>query len=63
MFSRVCQYQLREIMNSALFGVIDWRDRFVGLDTEVPLLNGGLARYINLDNAASTPPLRHVLIE
>ena len=38
-----------------------WRERIVGLDQRVPLLDGRLARYINLDNAASTPPLRDVL--
>lgn len=29
--------------------------RVVGLEQEVPLVNGGLTRYINFDNAASTP--------
>jgi len=38
-----------------------WRDRVVGLDQMVPLLNGRLVQYINLDNAASTPPLRDVV--
>ena len=38
-----------------------WRGRFVGLDDSHPLLNGRLSRYINLDNAATTPPLRAVL--
>ncbi len=33
----------------------------VGLDHLVPLLNGRLAPHINLDNAASTPPLREVV--
>ena len=33
---------------------------FVGTDTEVPLLNGSTTRYINFDNAASTPPLKTV---
>ena len=37
-----------------------WRDRFVGLDEMLPLFDGRLAPYINLDNAASTPPLRDV---
>ena len=32
----------------------------VGLQTKVPLLDGRLIRYINLDNAATTPPLRAV---
>ena len=40
---------------------IDWARRIVGLDLELPLLDGRLARYINLDNAATTPPLRDVL--
>ena len=38
-----------------------WRDRIVGLDEEVPLLDGRMVPYINLDNAASTPPLREVV--
>jgi selenocysteine lyase/cysteine desulfurase len=38
-----------------------WRDRIVGLDNKFPLLDGRLVPYINLDNAASTPPLRDVL--
>jgi selenocysteine lyase/cysteine desulfurase len=33
----------------------------VGIDKRVPLVGGRLARYINLDNAASTPPLRAVV--
>jgi selenocysteine lyase/cysteine desulfurase len=36
------------------------REQFVGVDEHVPLLHGGTARYINFDNAASTPPLRVV---
>lgn len=38
-----------------------YRDLFVGLDVTAPLLNGQARRYTNLDNAASTPPLRRVL--
>lgn len=38
-----------------------WRDRIVGLDERVPLLDGRLAPYVSLDNAASTPPLRDVV--
>lgn len=38
-----------------------WRDRMVGLDEPAPLLDGRLAPYVNLDNAASTPPLRTVV--
>ncbi len=33
----------------------------VGYDKKVPLLNGQLKRYINFDNAASTPALKPVL--
>lgn len=36
------------------------REQFVGTEVEVPLLGGGRARYINFDNAASTPPLKVV---
>lgn len=37
-----------------------WRDRIVGLDETFPLLGGTTGRYIHLDNAATTPPLRDV---
>ena len=39
----------------------DWAGQIVGLELELPLLDGRLARYINLDNAATTPPLREVV--
>ncbi len=32
----------------------------VGLDREVPVLGGGRRRYVNFDNAATTPALRQV---
>jgi cysteine desulfurase/selenocysteine lyase len=32
----------------------------VGIDEEIPLLDGSLTRYVNLDNAASTPSLTQV---
>jgi selenocysteine lyase/cysteine desulfurase len=38
-----------------------WRDRILGLDERVPLLDGRRVPYVNLDNAASTPPLRDVM--
>jgi cysteine desulfurase / selenocysteine lyase len=38
-----------------------WRQRLVGLDRSMPLLGGRQAPYINLDNAASTPPFLDVL--
>ena len=36
------------------------RLRLVGADLEVPLVTGGTARYVNLDFAASAPPLVEV---
>src|ERR1017187_6844352 len=33
------------------------RPRIVGERTEVPLFDGQRVRYVNLDSAASTPPL------
>lgn len=38
----------------------DYADLVVGSDTLVPRLDGSLQPYINLDNGASTPPLRGV---
>lgn len=37
------------------------RDRILGIEQLVPLLNGDMVPYVNLDNAASTPPLRDVM--
>lgn len=37
------------------------RDCIYGLDVKVPLLDGSMVRYVNLDNAASTPPLVKVV--
>jgi cysteine desulfurase/selenocysteine lyase len=39
---------------------LNLRDRIVGIDQKVPLLDGSLIPYVFLDNAASTPPLRDV---
>ena len=39
-----------------------YRSLFVGVDTQVPLLDGSERIYINLDNAASTPALSAVQI-
>src|SRR5258708_22820214 len=36
-------------------------ERIVGIDRRVPVLDGSMLRYINLDNAASTPVLHEVL--
>jgi selenocysteine lyase/cysteine desulfurase len=41
--------------------VLDLRDQIVGIDQLVPLLDGSLVPYVNLDNAASTPPLKDVV--
>jgi cysteine desulfurase/selenocysteine lyase len=38
----------------------DYCPLFIGLDAQIPLLNGNCRSYVNLDNAASTPPLRAV---
>lgn len=37
-----------------------YRELFVGLEVETPVYGGRLQPYINLDNAASTPPLANV---
>jgi len=37
------------------------RERIVGIDQKVPVLDGSLRPYVNFDNAASTPALRDVL--
>ncbi len=37
------------------------RERIVGIDRRVPVLDGSLRPYVNLDNAASTPVLCEVL--
>jgi cysteine desulfurase/selenocysteine lyase len=34
-----------------------YRYLFAGVDAPVPLLDGSHRSYVNLDNAASTPPL------
>ncbi len=39
---------------------VSYRSLFVGVDTQVPLLDGTKEKYINLDNAASTPALKRV---
>lgn len=46
----------RESFNAGRF-----RREIAGINKKVPLINGKYARYVNLDNAASTPALRPVL--
>ena len=36
------------------------RERMIGLDAQVPLLDGSHRQYVNFDNAASTPALKPV---
>ncbi|GAB4530716.1 MAG: aminotransferase class V-fold PLP-dependent enzyme [Anaerolineales bacterium] len=38
----------------------DFRDLYVGVDLAIPILGGETRRYVNLDNAASTPAFRWV---
>jgi selenocysteine lyase/cysteine desulfurase len=38
-----------------------WREKLVGLDDALPVLGGRRLPYVNLDNAATTPPLRAVV--
>lgn len=40
----------------------NYRELFNGLDMEVPLLDGSKTRYINFDNAASTPAIKSAQI-
>ena len=47
-------------MCSAPTTSINLRDRIVGIEQKVPLLDGRMVPYVNLDNAASTPALRDV---
>jgi cysteine desulfurase / selenocysteine lyase len=39
---------------------LNLRDHIVGIDRQVPLLDGSQVTYVNLDNAASTPALQEV---
>jgi selenocysteine lyase/cysteine desulfurase len=41
--------------------LIEVRHRIVGIDQQVPVLDGSLRPYVNFDNAASTPTLKDVL--
>lgn len=43
------------------YSTLNLRQHIVGLDHQIPLLNGTSTTYINFDNAASTPPLQKVL--
>ena len=39
----------------------DFRTAITGIHTSVPVLGGGTKRYVNFDNAASTPALKSVM--
>jgi Selenocysteine lyase len=41
--------------------IINFKDLFVGQDYKVPILNNRYETYINLDNAATTPPFKRVM--
>jgi selenocysteine lyase/cysteine desulfurase len=47
--------------NGSVTDQLDLRDRIVGVEHQVPLLDGRPVTYVNLDNAASTPVLRDVM--
>ncbi len=40
---------------------MSYRDLFVGLEIQLPRYGGRSGPYVNLDNAASTPPMKRVL--
>jgi cysteine desulfurase/selenocysteine lyase len=46
--------------NEVFDKVAELRERIVGIDQLVPLLDGSMVPYVNLDNSASTPPLLDV---
>ncbi len=48
-------------MPSTSTDLLNVRNRIVGIDQKVPVLDGSLRPYINFDNAASTPTLQDVL--
>ena len=53
-----CQEHARNVRAAA---VADVRTLIAGLDRRVPLVDGRQVTYVNLDNAATTPPLVTVL--
>jgi cysteine desulfurase / selenocysteine lyase len=48
-------------VRNVLSTLTDVRERIVGIDQRVPVLDGSTCPYVNLDNAASTPVLRDVM--
>ena len=47
-------------MNGDRLTIENVRDNIVGIEAQVPLLDGSHRQYVNFDNAASTPALRPV---
>ena len=41
--------------------MIDYKDLVVGADTLVPIANGRHVKYVNFDNAATTPPFKSMI--
>lgn len=41
----------------------DFKNLIIGVDSKVPLISGNVARGINFDNAATTPPFKGVMEE
>ncbi len=52
--------QSSAVQSDARLSVENVREHIVGIDVEVPLLDGSHRTYVNFDNAASTPSLRPV---
>ena len=52
---------IKTVSKKAQLSTHDLGKHIVGIDSQVPLLDGRLTTYVNFDNAASTPPLRAVL--
>jgi len=47
--------------HSCKWTIDDLREQIAGINIEVPVLDGSTARYVFLDNGASTPSFRHVI--
>src|SRR5512137_1094655 len=55
-------HPIRSLMSTTIpIDLVSVRNRIVGIDQKVPVLDGRLRPYVNFDNAASTPTLQDVL--
>ncbi|MCJ7625238.1 MAG: aminotransferase class V-fold PLP-dependent enzyme, partial [Anaerolineaceae bacterium] len=52
--------EIKNVHTNDKLNIHNVRENIVGIDTQVPLLDGSQRTYVNLDNAASTPALRPV---